>query len=321
MPVKEAPRRAAMMIKVVKRIGYQWLVHDNPSSAAAIAFYSLFTLAPTLVFGVTIGKWAIGLNDAPAALRNALQEVVTPQQADALVSLIDHNGLTRSGYLASIAAGVLLLYGASAMFVQLRISLNRIFDLSADSIREQIHTTVIGRLLAAMFVVLIGVLELAVIGFNVALSNLADQINHLGSFSVDLLRVLSHTVSWLVVGALFAGLLKYLPMRAPKWRHVLPGAVVSLIMFQLGKYVISWYLGRAIIASVYGTSSSLVAIMIWIYYSSQTLLLGAEVTHYAAEQTAALAKAATESAGVRPTEAGAAGATPAPTSPAPSESN
>ena len=275
------------MVKIVKRIGYQWLVHDNPSSAAAIAFYSLFTLAPTLVFGVTLGKWAIGLNDAPAAMRNAMVEVMSPEQADALLSLIDHDGLTRGGVWASIVAGILLLYGASAMFAQLRVALNRIFDLSADTIREQIHTTVTGRLMAALFVVLIGVLELAVIGFNVLLSRLADRFDHLSWVSLDLLRYISHFASWLVVGLLFVGLLKYLPMRSPRWRHVLPGAIVGLILFQVGKYVIGWYLARAVIASAYGTSSSLVAIMIWIYYSSQTLLLGAEVTHYAAEKSAA----------------------------------
>jgi membrane protein len=274
------------MIKIVRRIGYQWLVHDNPSSAAAIAFYSLFTLAPTLVFGVTIGRWAIGLSDASAALRGALVDYMTPAQADALLSLVDHDGLAQGGVLASIAAGLLLLYGASATFAQLRVALNRIFDLSADTIREQIHSTIVGRLLAAVFVLLIGVLELAVIALNVLLSQLAGQFNQLGWFSLDLLRLLSHSISWLVVGLLFAGLLKYLPMRSPKWRHVLPGALVSLVLFQIGKYVIGWYLGRAFIASAYGTSSSLVAIMIWIYYSSQTLLLGAEVTHYAAERSA-----------------------------------
>jgi uncharacterized BrkB/YihY/UPF0761 family membrane protein len=136
------------MIKIVRPIGYQWLVHDNPLPAAAIAFYALFTLAPTLVFGVTIGKWAIGLSDAPAALRSALVEVMTPQQVDALLSLIDHGGLTQGEVLASIAVGVLLPYNASATSAQLRVALDRIFDLSADAIREQIHTTVIGRLLA-----------------------------------------------------------------------------------------------------------------------------------------------------------------------------
>jgi membrane protein len=272
------------MIKIVRRIGYQWLVHDNPSSAAAIAFYSLFALAPTLVFGVAIGQWAIGLTDAAAALRGALVEVMTKEQADALLSLIDHEGLTRGGVLASCVAGILLLYGASATFAQLRVALNRIFDCNAETIREQIHTTVIGRLLAAMFVILIGVLELALIAFNVLLTYLASELNHFGWSSLAALRFLSHFASWLVVGLLFAGLLKYLPMRAPHWRHVLPGAIVGLVLFQIGKYLIAWYLSRAIIASAYGTSSSLVVIMIWIYYSSQTLLLGAEVTHYAAER-------------------------------------
>jgi membrane protein len=273
------------MTTIVRRIGYQWLVHDNPSSAAAIAFYSLFTLAPTLIFGVTFGKLAIGLSDAPAALRNALVEVVTPQQADALLSLISGDGLTQGGVLASIVAGVLLLWGASATFAQLRVAFNRIFDLSADTIREQIHTTVVGRLLAAVFVILMGVLEFALIGFNVMLSRFAERLSHLGWLPLDSLRLLSYVVSWLVVGLLFAGLLKYLPMRSPKWRHVLPGALVSVVLFQFGKYVIGWYLARAIIASAYGTSSSLVAIMIWIYYSSQTLLLGAEVTHDAAQRS------------------------------------
>jgi len=169
---------------------------------------------------------------------------------------------------------MLLLYGASATFVQLHMALNRIFDPSADSVREQSRTTVIGRLLGALFVVLIGVLDLAVIGFNVMLSRLADQINHLGWLSLDLLRVLRHFAQWLVVRPFFAGLLKYLPMRSLKWRHVLPGALVSLILFQIGKYVIGWYLSRAIITSAYRASSSLVAIMIWIHRSSQTLLPG-----------------------------------------------
>ena len=274
------------MIRSVKRIGYQWLVHDNPSAAAAIAFYSLFTLAPTLVFGVSLGQWALGLKDAQSALRGALVDVTTPAQADALLSLIDPDKLSRGGVWATVVAAVLLLYGASATFVQLRIALNRIFDLSAETVREQIHTTLVGRLVAAMFVILIGVLELAIIGVNVMLAHLESQLSHLGPFSVTALRILNMTASWLVIGLLFAGLLKYLPIRAPAWKHVLWGALVGLILFEVGKYLIGWYLSQAIIASAYGTSSSLVAIMIWIYYSSQTLLLGAEVTHHLAERRA-----------------------------------
>jgi membrane protein len=277
-------RPAATMLRIVRRIGYQWFAHDNASSAAAIAFYSLFTMAPTLVFGVSLGKWALGQADAQAALRSSMVQVMTPRQADALLSLIGHDELMRGGIVASVLAGLLLLYGASKTFAQIRVALNRIFGLSAETIREQIHTTLVGRLLAAIFLIVVGALELAVITFNVAIAHMADKFGHLWWVSAGWLQIVTYASSWLVVGLVFTGLLRYLPIRSPRWRHVLPGAAISLVLFQIGKYLISWYLSRAVIASAYGTSSSLVAIMIWVYYSSQTLLLGGEVTHYMASR-------------------------------------
>ena len=268
--------------KMAHRIGYQWLVHDNTSSAAAIAFYSLFTLAPTLVFGVAAGEWALGLDDARHALRNAMVDLMTAEQADALLSLVDGAGLTGGGVAASAMAGALLLYAASATFVQLRVALNRTFGYTAETIREQIHITIMGRLVAGLFVVLIGLLEVAVLALDIILSQAAARMPHWGWISVDALWLANHVISWLVIGLFFAGLLRYLPVRRPAWRHLLPGAAVSLILFEIGKYLIGLYLAHAAIASAYGAGSALVAIMLWIYYSSQTLLLGAEIANYRA---------------------------------------
>ncbi len=267
------------MIAMARRIGYQWFVHDNTSAAASIAFYSLFTLAPTLIFGVAVGAWALGAEEARTALRAALVDVVTPQQADALLQLVNSTVFEEPSFLASLVTGVLLLYGASAVFVQLRIALNRIFDLSVETIHEQIHTTIVGRLVAALFVILIGAIEVGVVALNVFIRWASQEMSDWGLWTVQLARVTDVLISWLVLGLLFAGILRYLPMRSPPWRHVWPGAVVSLVLFQAGKHLIGLYLSHATIASAYGASGSLVAIMIWIYYSMQTLLLGAEVTH------------------------------------------
>lgn len=275
------------MIRMTRDIGYQFIMHDNPSQAAAIAFYSLFALAPTLVFGVALANWIFGPGESQDALEATLAEIFTADQAQTLMAIVEGPPLTSGNALVTTAAILLLLYGASAAFVQLRLALNTIFGLTAETLHEQVHTTLMGRLLAAAFVILVGLLEIAFIAANETLQWVAtkfDNVEKVAWLSVEALQWLNRGLSWLIVGLLFAGLLKFLPMRSPAWKHVIPGAIVSLILFELGKIVLGFYLTRAVIATAYGASSSLVAIMIWMYYSVQTLLLGAEITRYRAER-------------------------------------
>jgi membrane protein len=261
----------------VRRIARQWIAHDNTRSAAAIACYAVFTLAPTLVFVTyALGRF-VGTEVAQALTEGRLATTLGPAGAEIARNVLTNADLFRHGGVTALLAGILLLYGASSMFSQLRRALDRIFGQPTRSPREAVLAALVGRALAALTVVVAGGLLLATLIAQVLLQSLSEEWLQWANVSGFAWQLVTDAAAVVVVSVIFLALMKCLPSQPPAVRHLWLGTAVSVVLFEIGKWLFAIYISRSVVASAYGPSSAIVAFIVWIYYSTQILLLGAEV--------------------------------------------
>lgn len=270
--------------ETIHRLATRWIEHDNVKSAAAIAFFALFTLAPTLVFAVAAASWFVGATSAENAALDRVTEIAGSQAADLAQAVIASASFLRHGLLANVVSGILLIYGASATFIQLRSALDTIFGTNHSSDHPPLLISLYVRLLGAGCVIVVGIILVSALVLDVFLGAASHELRErLGMASLRL-PLVGNLWSVPLVTLLYAAMLRLLPAKRPRWRHVLPGVLVGVPLFVLGKWLIAVYLGHSVIASAYGPSSSVVAVVLWIYYSAQIFLLGAEVSRAAIDR-------------------------------------
>jgi membrane protein len=276
----------------LKRIGHllketyvQWSGNNTSLLGAALAYYAIFALAPLAVVAVVIAGFIFGEQAARGELVAQLQTTVGPAVAGALQQLIQTVHRESAGVLASIVSGVVLLLGATTLFNQLQGALNTIWGVMArpgrgwlDVVRE--------RLFSFLAVVGVGALLLLSLVLNTLLSALAAYLpsGEGGAAGLVLWRVVSGLVSLGLITLLFAMIYKVLPDVQIAWGDVWTGAAITAVLFLAGNMLIGLYLGRTTAASAYGAAGSLVIILLWVYYSSQVLLFGAELTQVYARE-------------------------------------
>lgn len=262
---------------LIRQIASRWLEHDNARSAAAIAYYAIFTLAPTLVVVTVVASRFLGSESAQEMIVQRTQETFGLAGGKVAESILANEKFFRTSVLTPVVSGLLLLYGSSLMFYHLRSALNRIFECRAVTSRDALISALIGRLLAALFVIGAGGLLVATLVTNVALSRMTDWLNDNTPLQIQTWHLLESAVSVVTVALVFVAALKLLPSERPPLRCVLPGASVAVVLFVATKWLIGLYISRSVVASAYGPSSSIVALVLWIYLSTQILLFGAEI--------------------------------------------
>jgi membrane protein len=263
---------------VVKEAALAWYGGRTLEQGAALAYYAVFSIAPTLVITVAVASMVLGADAAQGRLEAQLQQVVSPLVAQAIAEMLGYVHLTHSGLLATLVSAVVLLFGAAGLFTQLQSALNAIWDVKLKpglSIWFALRT----RLMTFLLVVVVGALLLASLVASTALAAVTAYLPEAdlpGGFS--LITILNWVISFALLTLLFALVYKLLPDVHIAWRVVWVGAVATAVLFTLGNYVIGLYLGRTSAASAYGAAGSLVIVLLWVYYSSQVLLFGAELT-------------------------------------------
>jgi len=255
----------------------EWSEDNAPMYGAALAFYSIFSLAPLLVIAIGVAGLAFG--------REAVQAEVLAQFADLLgregarqVEIVLRNAAeSPSGIPATILGVIALFVGATAVFNQLKVALNTIWNVP-PSRAGVVRTFFVDRLLSFAMVQCIGFLLLISLLVNAALAALSKSFERFVPEMAELLLAAGFVFSLLVVTVLFAAIFKILPDARIAWMDVWVGALATALLFTLGKFLIGLYLGRSSVASVYGAAGSLVVLLLWVYYSAQVFLLGAEFT-------------------------------------------
>ena len=261
---------------MLKKTVLSFIEDEALSRGAAIAFYTVTSIAPVLLIVVAIAGLAFGRDAAQNAISAQLSGLMGQQTADVLQSAVASAAGKSSGILATLIGIGTLIATASGVFGEMQSALNAIW-------KTKPHATTVSRLIQARAVSLglvaalgfLLIVSLAVSAGLTAFGNYLDFILPVGKL---ILPVLNFTVSLLLLAVLFAAIYKVLPDRRLQWRDVIVGAVATAVLFTIGKSLIGWYLGSSAVASSYGAAGGLIVLLLWVYYSVQIFLLGAEFT-------------------------------------------
>jgi len=261
---------------LLKDTGRSWLDDKVPRLSASLAFYTILSAAPLLVIVLAIAGLVFPHHDqARQMLVDQFSNLAGQEGGQAVRTMIEHAGQTGTSTIAMIAGVIMLLVGASGVFVELQDSLNTIWQVTPRPGRG-FWMTVRDRFLSLAMVFGMGFLLLVTLVISAILSGLTRVV---GLAEVGVVgEIVNFIVSFAVVTLLFALIYKFLPDVTIAWRDVWIGAVVTAFLFTVGKMLIGIYLGRASVGSAYGAAGSLVVFVVWVYYSGQILFLGAEFT-------------------------------------------
>lgn len=252
-------------------------VNDNAlSHGAAMAFYATTSLAPILLIVVAIAGVAFGHDAAQVALSAQISGLMGPESANLLQTALESASGKSSGTWAAVIGIITLLVTASGVFGEMQQSLNTIWKVEAQG--SSLSRLVRARAASLGLVAALGFLLLVSLVASAAISALGDFINAQLPFGTIVLGVVNAVVSFVLIASMFAAIFKILPDRTLEWRDVGIGAVVTAALFTLGKTLIGWYIGSSAIASSYGAAGGLLVILLWVYYSAEIFLLGAEIT-------------------------------------------
>jgi membrane protein len=270
--------------EVLRRAIDGWVSDKAPMHAAAIAYYTTFSIAPMLVICTAVASAIFGEEAARGEVREQLSGLMGDSAARSIEDVMSRSGVgATGGVLPTVLGVVALVLGATGVFVQLQESLNAVMKVEPLKLNG-IVSLLRARLISFAMVLAIGFVLLVSLIVSAGLSAFGKWTSGIVSQNEFLLQSLNMLVSVAVISGLFAVMFKFLPDRRPKWADVWPGALVTAALFSLGKFFIGLYLGKASIASTWGGLGSLAVLLVWVYFSSYILLLGAEITHALAER-------------------------------------
>ncbi len=261
--------------RLARRTVEAWTEDYAPSMGAALSYYALFSIAPMLLIVIGVAGYFFGEQAARGEIFGQIADLIGPQGARAVESLVASARKPESGVLAALIGAALLVTGATTVFGELQNALDRIWRaparVQAKGWWKLLRTRVLsfGMILGIAFLLMVSLVLSAVV------SALGDWW---GLHALDVL------LSFALTTVLFAMIYKVIPRVRIAWRDVWMGAAVTAALFAIGKWLIGLYIGRSSAASAFGAAGSLVVLMLWVYYSSQIFLLGAEFTRLYAEE-------------------------------------
>ena len=256
-----------------------WIRHRAPSKGAALAYYTLFSMAPMLVLITAIVGYVLGKQAVQGEIFVQLKGLLGTTGAAAVQSLVVDAHLPGSGRtaLATGLASLLLVVGTTSVFAELKDSLDDIWNVQAP-IPSGVVAVIKTRILSFGLVLVLAFLLLVTLMVDTVLALAARFLEGLWAQALPLLSTLSQLVTFTVITCLFAVIYKMLPEVKLSWHDVSIGAISTAVLFSLGKYLIGVYLGNNFLGSSYGAAGSMAVLLIWVYYSAQIFFLGAEIT-------------------------------------------
>jgi membrane protein len=266
-----------------------WMDHRAASKGAALAFYSLFSLAPILVLVIAVAGFFYGTEAAQGQLLGELRHLVGPQGAETIQAILAGARNKDSGLIATIVASVLLIVGATSAFAELKDSLDEIWGVPAPKDATW-WDTVKTRLLSFGLILTLGLLLMTSLVVSAALSLVEKYLGGMWHSTTVILGWVASAFGFLVIAVMFGAIYKLLPRVRLSWHDVTIGALGTAIMFILGKFAIGLYIGNSGTTDSFGAAGSLIALLLWVYYSAQIFFLGAEFARQYALQLGSLRK-------------------------------
>ncbi len=261
-----------------------WLDHNDTSQGAAIAFYTILSLAPLLVVVVAVAGFFFGKAAVRGQVFYQIRNLVGDQGASTVQTMLKAAYHPATGIAASIVGFVVLLLGASGVFIQLRQTLNLIWGVDPN-VDAGLKGLVRSRLFSFAMVLAIGFLLVVSLAVSAIIIAMGSYFSKIIPIPAPVLETANFLITFVVTAFLFGLIYKFVPEKHIDYRDVVIGALFTALLFDLGKFLIGMYLGKASVGSAYGAAGSLVVLLLWVYYSSQVFLLGAEFTHVYAERS------------------------------------
>jgi membrane protein len=248
------------------------------SWGASIAYYTLFSIAPVLLVVVAIAGLVFGREAAEGAIVDQFSVMMGRDTAKALQGMIESAAKPHEGTLATIIGVIVLFIAVSGVFGEVQSAMNAVWK--AEPPKTSTFTRLLrGRLVSMGLVVTAGFLLMVSLAASALLESFSLYLKIVFPVLQPVLSVVDIVLSALLIGGLFAAMFKVLPDVDIAWRDVAIGALASTILFEAGKYAIAFYIGQSNVASSYGAAGALIVLLVWIYYSAQIFLLGAEFSH------------------------------------------
>jgi membrane protein len=262
--------------KMLKDTALAFLEDEALSRGAAIAFYTVTSIAPVLLIVIAIAGLAFGREAAQNAILAQLSGLMGQQTAEVLQTAVASASGKSSGILATVIGIVTLIATASGVFGEMQSALNAIWKAKPKG-------TTVSRLIRARaaslgLVAALGFLLMVSLVVSAGLTAFGNYLNAVLPFGKAILAILNTVISLVLMSVLFAAIYKVLPDRPLAWADVIVGAVATAILFTIGKSLIGWYIGSSAVASSFGAAGALIVLLLWVYYSVQIFLLGAEFT-------------------------------------------
>ena len=265
------------LLTVLKGAGAAWVADRAPTMGAALAYYTLFSMAPLLLIAISVAGAVFGIDAARGEILGQLRSLLGDQGAAAVADLLDN--VQRSGrtVLGTAVGIVLLVIGATTVFAELQDSLDHIWRVDARPRGGTLWQWLRARLLSFGLVLGVGFLLIVSLAVSAALSAWGRWWAPVFG-SEHLLEAANHAFGFALTALLFGAIYKWMPRARIGWADVALGSALTALLFTLGKAAIGWYIGSSGVAAGFGAASAIVALLVWVYGSAQVFLFGAEVT-------------------------------------------
>lgn len=267
-------QRLRVIGSVLKDTAVQWQDDQASRLAASMALYTLLSIAPLLILSIAIAGMVFGEEAARGQIGREIGTIVGPQAGAAIEALVANARAPEAGLISSIVGITVLLFGASGVFGELQTALNQIWNVKPKPGRG-VRGFLRDRFFSFTMVMGVAFLLLVSLVVSAALALLTEHFNALIPWPA-LWQMINLAIGLAVTTVLFALIFKIVPDAKIAWHDVWVGAFVTALLFTLGKGLLGWYVGRSATVSPFGAAGSLVALVVWVYYSAQILFLGAE---------------------------------------------
>lgn len=284
--------RGGQLLGLVKETAKDWSKDNATRLAAALAYYTVLSLAPLLVLAVSVAGLVFGEDAAKGQIADNLSAVVGPEAGKGIQTMLANAKSPEEGTIGSIVGVVALLFGASGVFGELQASLNRVWNVEPKP-GKGVWGFLRQRFFSFSMVLGVAFLLLVSLVLSAVLTAVGSYFSHALPGGEALWQVVNFVFSLAVITLVFALIFKVVPDAEVGWRDVWIGAGVTAVLFTIGKFGLDLYLGRASVASPYGAAGSLIVLVIWVYYAAQILFMGAEFTQVYARH---------RGAGIKPSE-------------------
>ncbi len=266
------------MWQLLKDTVSRWYEANAPRMGASLAYYTVFSMAPLLVVAVGIAGFVFGKEAAQQQVMQQMQGLIGSQGSEVLRTMMLNAAKPSAGIAASVIGLLVLLFGASGVFLELRSALNTIWGVKQRD-GEGLVGVLRSRFFSFAMVLAIGFLLLVSLTISAWLAAAGQFISSMVHMPAAVLWVMNFVIGFVAATVLFALIYRVVPDAEIAWRDVWAGGAVTALLFSLGRFLIGVYLGTAGVGSAYGAAASLVILLAWVYYSAQVFFLGAEFTH------------------------------------------